>query len=71
MASYRELGFPYPELVMEQSGQDDRTPKAPGRYLGTVVRGARTAQGVTLAELGRRTGYSAAQVPGTSEAWRR
>ena len=62
MASYRELGFTYLELVMEQSGQEDRPPKAPGRHLGTVVRGARTAQGVTLAELGRRTGYSAAQV---------
>ena len=35
---------------------------APGRHLGAVVRGARTAQGLTLAELGRRTGYSAAQV---------
>jgi transcriptional regulator with XRE-family HTH domain len=35
---------------------------AQGRLLGAVVRGARTAQGLTLAELGRRTGYSAAQV---------
>lgn len=47
---------------MEQSGQEDQIPKTPGRHFGTVVRGARTAQGVTLAELGRRTGYSAAQV---------
>jgi len=47
---------------MEQSGQEDQAPKPSGRHLGAVVRGARTAQGVTLAELGRRTGYSAAQV---------
>jgi transcriptional regulator with XRE-family HTH domain len=33
-----------------------------GRRLGAVVRGIRTAQGMTLAELGRRTGYSAGQV---------
>jgi transcriptional regulator with XRE-family HTH domain len=35
---------------------------APGRQFGAIVRGARTAQGLTLAELGHRTGYSAAQV---------
>lgn len=33
-----------------------------GRRLGAIVRGVRTAQGLTLAELGERTGYSAAQV---------
>lgn len=33
-----------------------------GRRLGAVVRGIRTAHGMTLAELGNRTGYSAAQV---------
>lgn len=33
-----------------------------GRRLGTIVRGIRTTQGMTLAELGRRTGYSAGQV---------
>lgn len=33
-----------------------------GRRLGAAVRGIRTARGMTLAELGRRTGYSAAQV---------
>jgi transcriptional regulator with XRE-family HTH domain len=33
-----------------------------GRRLGAVVRGIRTARGMTLAELGNRTGYSAAQV---------
>lgn len=32
------------------------------RHPGTVVRGARTAQRMTLAELGLKTGYSAAQV---------
>jgi len=47
---------------MEQLSQEDQAPRPPGRHLGAVVRGARTAQGVTLAELGRRTGYSAAQV---------
>ena len=47
---------------MEQSGQERPAPGASGRHLGAVVRGARTAQGLTLAELGRRTGYSAAQV---------
>jgi transcriptional regulator with XRE-family HTH domain len=33
-----------------------------GRRLGEIVRGTRTTQGMTLAELGRRTGYSAGQV---------
>ena len=33
-----------------------------GRSLGEIVRGSRTARGLTLAELGRRTGYSAGQV---------
>jgi transcriptional regulator with XRE-family HTH domain len=33
-----------------------------GRRLGAIVRAARTAQGMTLAELGMRTGYSAGQV---------
>ena len=33
-----------------------------GRRLGAVVRTIRTARGMTLADLGRRTGYSAAQV---------
>jgi transcriptional regulator with XRE-family HTH domain len=35
---------------------------ASGHHLGAIVRGARTAQRMTLAELGGRTGYSAAQV---------
>jgi transcriptional regulator with XRE-family HTH domain len=35
---------------------------APGRQLGAIVRSARAARGLTLADLGRRTGYSAAQV---------
>lgn len=47
---------------MEQLGQEDQAPTPPGRHFGAVVRGARTAQGVTLAELGRRIGYSPAQV---------
>lgn len=29
---------------------------------GAIVRGARTAQGLSLAELGARVGYSAAQI---------
>ncbi len=33
-----------------------------GRGPGAIVRGIRTARGMTLAELGKRTGYSAAQV---------
>ena len=33
-----------------------------GRRLGAIVRGIRTARGMTLAELGKRTGYSAAQI---------
>jgi transcriptional regulator with XRE-family HTH domain len=36
--------------------------KVTGRRLGAIVRGIRTARGMTLAELGRYTGYSAAQV---------
>jgi len=47
---------------MDHSGQEESIPKAPGRHLGAVVRGVRTAQGLTLAEFGRRTGYSAAQI---------
>jgi transcriptional regulator with XRE-family HTH domain len=48
---------------MNQAAQSAaRVPTTPGRTLGALVRGARTAQGLTLAELGRRTGYSAAQV---------
>jgi transcriptional regulator with XRE-family HTH domain len=35
---------------------------APGRQLGAIVRSARVARGLTLVDLGRRTGYSAAQV---------
>lgn len=41
----------------------DAVPLAAGRHhLGAIVRAARTAQQMTLAELGSRTGYSAAQV---------
>jgi transcriptional regulator with XRE-family HTH domain len=47
---------------MEQLGQESQASKPSGRHLGAVVRGARAAQGMTLAELGRRIGYSAAQV---------
>jgi transcriptional regulator with XRE-family HTH domain len=47
---------------MEQSGQERPARDLSGRHLGAVVRGARTAHGMTLAELGQRTGYSAAQV---------
>jgi transcriptional regulator with XRE-family HTH domain len=48
--------------MMNHSGQEEPALKAPGRHLGAIVRGVRTAQGLTLAELGRRTGYSAAQI---------
>ena len=47
---------------MDQSSQAVPLLATPSRQLGAVVRGARTAQGMTLVELGRRTGYSAAQV---------
>jgi transcriptional regulator with XRE-family HTH domain len=47
---------------MNQAAQSALAPTTPRRSLGAVVRGARTAQGLTLVELGRRTGYSAAQV---------
>jgi transcriptional regulator with XRE-family HTH domain len=47
---------------MNQAGQPVSALPESGRQLGAVVRGARTAQGLTLAELGKRTGYSAAQV---------
>ena len=36
--------------------------EATGRRLGAIVRNSRTVRGMTLAELGGRTGYSAAQV---------
>jgi transcriptional regulator with XRE-family HTH domain len=47
---------------MDQSSQAVPLHTIPSRQLGAVVRGARTAQGLTLVDLGRRTGYSAAQV---------
>lgn len=47
---------------MDQGSRTAPAHPPQGRHPGTVVRGARTAQGMTLAELGRRTGYSAAQV---------
>lgn len=47
---------------MDHSGQEDPVRKPPGRHLGAVVRAVRTTQGLTLAEFGRRTGYSAAQI---------
>ena len=47
---------------MDQRRQAVPALTAPGRQFGAIVRGARTAQGLTLAELGQRTGYSAAQV---------
>jgi|ERR1700678_261438 transcriptional regulator with XRE-family HTH domain len=39
----------------------NRTDMSPGGP-GAVIRGARTSQGLTLAELGDQVGYSAAQV---------
>jgi transcriptional regulator with XRE-family HTH domain len=47
---------------MDQGRQAVPALTASGRQFGAIVRGARTAQGLTLAELGQRTGYSAAQV---------
>jgi transcriptional regulator with XRE-family HTH domain len=47
---------------MDQERQAVPALTASGRQFGAIVRGARTAQGLTLAELGHRTGYSAAQV---------
>src|SRR5262245_26841648 len=47
---------------MDQSSRAVPAHTAPSRQFGALVRGARTAQGLTLVELGRRTGYSAAQV---------
>lgn len=46
---------------MDQAQQSAEA-EVTGRRLGAIVRGIRTAQGMTLLELGRRTGYSAAQV---------
>jgi transcriptional regulator with XRE-family HTH domain len=43
------------------SGRRARSASA-GRDAGAIVRSARLAEGLTLAELGQRTGYSAAQV---------
>src|SRR5579859_5801628 len=45
---------------MDQAGAT--APETTGRRLGAAVRGIRTARGMTLTELGRLTGYSAAQV---------
>jgi hypothetical protein len=59
--SYGEWG-PDAERVMDQGRQAVPALTASGRQFGAIVRGARTAQGLTLAELGHRTGYSAAQV---------
>lgn len=47
---------------MDHSAPEESLADASGRQTGAMVRGVRTAQGLTLAELGRRTGYSAAQV---------
>ena len=47
---------------MDDGRQGVQALAAPGRQLGAIVRSARAARGLTLADLGRRTGYSAAQV---------
>jgi transcriptional regulator with XRE-family HTH domain len=47
---------------MDQGRQPAPALEVTGRRLGAIVRSARSAQGLTLAELGERTGYSAAQV---------
>ncbi len=47
---------------MDESWQAAPTLALTGRRMGAIVRSARTARGMTLAELGKLTGYSAAQV---------
>lgn len=48
---------------MDHGRQAVQALAAPGRQqLGAIVRSARVARGLTLADLGQRTGYSAAQV---------
>ena len=61
---YGKAGEPRADQPMGQpmdSGHPVR-PVSTGREPGAIVRSARKAEGLTLAELGRRTGYSAAQV---------
>jgi transcriptional regulator with XRE-family HTH domain len=48
--------------VVDESRQATPTLALTGRRMGAIVRSARTARGMTLAELGKLTGYSAAQV---------
>jgi hypothetical protein len=47
--------------VVEQARQAAAAERA-ARRLGATVRGIRTARGMTVAELGKHTGYSVAQV---------
>src|SRR6266851_1892639 len=60
--SYGDRGSTDAERLMDQGRQAAPALEATGRRLGAIVRSVRTAQGLTLAELGERTGYSAAQV---------
>lgn len=56
----RDGAWMYPHYI--QAAQSAPALTTLGRALGALVRGARTAQGLALAGLGRRTGYSAMQV---------
>jgi transcriptional regulator with XRE-family HTH domain len=60
--AYGERGITDAERLMDQGRQAAPSLEVTGRRLGAIVRSARMAQGLTLAELGERTGYSAAQV---------
>jgi hypothetical protein len=58
-------GDPYPEKVMRPNEPARRQSAAgppKGQDAGAIVRAARLAVGLTLADLGRRCGYSASQV---------
>jgi transcriptional regulator with XRE-family HTH domain len=50
-----------PERQVDQAHQA-AAEEVTARRLGAIIRGIRTSRGITLAELGRRTGYSAGQV---------
>jgi ribosome-binding protein aMBF1 (putative translation factor) len=58
-------GNVYPEKLMGPNESAPRQPAAgssQGQDAGAIVRAARLAAGLTLADLGRRCGYSASQV---------
>lgn len=58
-------GDVYPEKLMrpnEPAPRQSAAGRPNGRDAGAIVRAARLAAGLTLADLGRRCGYSASQV---------